>query len=226
MRRGSASTAPARARCTVRLSAADAIVYDGDHAFPRDGLCRHGGPAAGHAGRRVDPCGARAGRELIAFTPLSGERPRRRRPPPPPDRRPRSPPTRSCSQRPASGAVPARHLCTGALLPGGAAPRPVRQPLQQRHGPAASARGQVRRGRGYFRRAVASLTLRNPNPYDGEPSYHLGRACAIRAATTRPSMPSPRPFGTRPGRTPAISSWRGWPAGEGVRRSPRLEKPA
>ena len=28
----------------------------------------------------------------------------------------------------------------------------------------------------YFRQAVASLTRRNPNPYDGEPYYNLGLA--------------------------------------------------
>jgi tetratricopeptide (TPR) repeat protein len=35
-------------------------------------------------------------------------------------------------------------------------------------------RGQFARAEEYFRRAVATLTERNPNPYDGEPYYNLG----------------------------------------------------
>ncbi|MFD1875105.1 DUF5107 domain-containing protein [Hymenobacter bucti] len=35
-------------------------------------------------------------------------------------------------------------------------------------------RGQFARSEPYFRRAVATLTQRNPNPYDGEPYYNLG----------------------------------------------------
>ncbi len=35
-------------------------------------------------------------------------------------------------------------------------------------------RGRFAEAEPYFRRAVARLTLRNPNPYDGEPLYHLG----------------------------------------------------
>lgn len=36
--------------------------------------------------------------------------------------------------------------------------------------------GQFAEAEGYFRRAVERLTLRNPNPYDGEPYYNLGLA--------------------------------------------------
>src|SRR5581483_3763575 len=35
-------------------------------------------------------------------------------------------------------------------------------------------RGQIVRSEPYFRQAVATLTQRNPNPYDGEPYYNLG----------------------------------------------------
>jgi len=35
-------------------------------------------------------------------------------------------------------------------------------------------RGQFGQAEPYFRRAVASITRRNPNPYDGEPYYNLG----------------------------------------------------
>ncbi len=35
-------------------------------------------------------------------------------------------------------------------------------------------RGQFAKGEGHFRKAVATATRRNPNPYDGEPHYNLG----------------------------------------------------
>ncbi|MGV3557253.1 DUF5107 domain-containing protein [Larkinella arboricola] len=35
-------------------------------------------------------------------------------------------------------------------------------------------RGQIARAEPYFRRAIQTLTQRNPNPYDGEPYYNLG----------------------------------------------------
>jgi tetratricopeptide (TPR) repeat protein len=37
--------------------------------------------------------------------------------------------------------------------------------------------GQFREAEQHFVRAVRRLTLRNPNPYDGEPFYHLGLVC-------------------------------------------------
>jgi len=37
-------------------------------------------------------------------------------------------------------------------------------------------RGKFARAEAYFRRAIERLTLRNPNPYDGEPYYNLGLA--------------------------------------------------
>lgn len=40
-------------------------------------------------------------------------------------------------------------------------------------------RGQFARAEAYFRRAWESLTRRNPNPYDGEPSYNLGLALVM-----------------------------------------------
>ncbi|HEY4208116.1 MAG TPA: DUF5107 domain-containing protein, partial [Puia sp.] len=35
-------------------------------------------------------------------------------------------------------------------------------------------RGQFKKSEPYFRKAIETLTRRNPNPYDGEPYYHLG----------------------------------------------------
>lgn len=35
-------------------------------------------------------------------------------------------------------------------------------------------RGQLKKAEPYFRAAIGTLTTRNPNPYDGEPYYHLG----------------------------------------------------
>lgn len=35
-------------------------------------------------------------------------------------------------------------------------------------------RGQIAKAEPYFRKAIATLTQRNPNPYDGEAYYHLG----------------------------------------------------
>lgn len=40
-------------------------------------------------------------------------------------------------------------------------------------------RGQFARAENYFRRAWERLTRRNPNPYDGEPSYNLGLALVM-----------------------------------------------
>ena len=37
-------------------------------------------------------------------------------------------------------------------------------------------RGEFKRAEQYFRQAILRLTRRNPNPYDGEPYYHLGLA--------------------------------------------------
>lgn len=40
-------------------------------------------------------------------------------------------------------------------------------------------KGQFVAAEGYFRTAVTTLTERNPNPYDGEPSYNLGWSCKM-----------------------------------------------
>lgn len=44
-------------------------------------------------------------------------------------------------------------------------------------------RGQFAEAEVYFRRAVATLTERNPNPYDGEPLYNLGLALKYQGRT-------------------------------------------
>lgn len=40
-------------------------------------------------------------------------------------------------------------------------------------------RGEASEAEGYFRRAIETLTRRNPNPYDGEPFYNLGLALRL-----------------------------------------------
>lgn len=40
-------------------------------------------------------------------------------------------------------------------------------------------RGKFAEAEDYFRRAVARVTLRNPNPYDGEPYYNLGKSLCM-----------------------------------------------
>ncbi len=40
-------------------------------------------------------------------------------------------------------------------------------------------RGRFAEAEPYFRRAIARLTMRNPNPYDGEPLYNLGLALRL-----------------------------------------------
>jgi tetratricopeptide (TPR) repeat protein len=42
-------------------------------------------------------------------------------------------------------------------------------------------RGRFEEAEGFFRTAVERLTARNPNPYDGEPFYHLGRSLAMQS---------------------------------------------
>lgn len=40
-------------------------------------------------------------------------------------------------------------------------------------------KGQFAKAESYFKRAVETLTQRNPNPYDGEPYYNLGWSCKM-----------------------------------------------
>lgn len=40
-------------------------------------------------------------------------------------------------------------------------------------------KGRFAEAEGYFRKAVETLTERNPNPYDGEPYYNLGWSCKM-----------------------------------------------
>ena len=44
-------------------------------------------------------------------------------------------------------------------------------------------KGQFAKAEGYFRKAVETLTERNPNPYDGEPYYNLGWSCLMQDKT-------------------------------------------
>lgn len=40
-------------------------------------------------------------------------------------------------------------------------------------------KGQFAQAEGFFRKAIETLTERNPNPYDGEPYYNLGWSCVM-----------------------------------------------
>ena len=40
-------------------------------------------------------------------------------------------------------------------------------------------RGQIGKAEPYFKTAIATLTRRNPNPYDGEPYYNLGMSLVL-----------------------------------------------
>ena len=40
-------------------------------------------------------------------------------------------------------------------------------------------KGQFAMAESYFRKAVETLTERNPNPYDGEPYYNWGWSCMM-----------------------------------------------
>ncbi|MBS1603901.1 MAG: DUF5107 domain-containing protein, partial [Bacteroidetes bacterium] len=44
-------------------------------------------------------------------------------------------------------------------------------------------RGQFKKSEPFFRKAIATLTSRNPNPYDGEPFYNLGLALQLQGRT-------------------------------------------
>jgi tetratricopeptide (TPR) repeat protein len=44
-------------------------------------------------------------------------------------------------------------------------------------------RGQFARAAPYFRKAIVTLTARNPNPYDGEPYYNLGWSLLMQGKT-------------------------------------------
>ena len=44
-------------------------------------------------------------------------------------------------------------------------------------------RGQFQKAEPYFRKAIATLTQRNPNPYDGEPYYNLGWSLTLQGRT-------------------------------------------
>lgn len=44
-------------------------------------------------------------------------------------------------------------------------------------------KGQFAQAEAYFRKAVETLTERNPNPYDGEPYYNLGWSCLMQDKT-------------------------------------------
>jgi tetratricopeptide (TPR) repeat protein len=118
---------------------------------------------------------ARTGRELVAFTPL--------------------PDARAPIPAPAMAAVPPSEIPSNEeLFLNGLnleqyrhatyAPEPYyeealrRDPFDSRCNNALGLllyrRGKFAEAEPYFRKAIASLTRRNPNPYDGEPYYNLG----------------------------------------------------
>ena len=46
-------------------------------------------------------------------------------------------------------------------------------------------RGQFAKAEPYFKTAIATLTRRNPNPYDGEPYYNLGMSLVLQEKYSR-----------------------------------------
>ncbi len=116
-----------------------------------------------------------SGRELLAFTPL-------------PDETPETPAPASPAKPPAEIASNEELFLNGLHLEqyrhATYAPEPYyeealrRDPLDSRCNNALGLllyrRGKFAEAEPYFRRSIQRLTLRNPNPYDGEPYYNLG----------------------------------------------------
>ncbi|MCC9074633.1 DUF5107 domain-containing protein [Litorilinea aerophila] len=114
-------------------------------------------------------------RELLSFTPL-------------PDEKPEIPPPATPARPPADIESNEELYLNGLHLEqyrhATYAPEPYyqealrRDPLDSRCNNAMGLllyrRGQFAAAEPYFRRAIESLTRRNPNPYDGEPFYNLG----------------------------------------------------
>jgi tetratricopeptide (TPR) repeat protein len=120
---------------------------------------------------------ALTGRELIAFTPLPGERA-----PIPSPATPAKPPSAITSNE----ELFLNGLHLEQYRHATYAPEPYyeealrRDPLDSRCSNALGLllyrRGKFAAAEPFFRTAIASLTRRNPNPYDGEPYYNLGLA--------------------------------------------------
>ena len=72
-------------------------------------------------------------------------------------------------------------------------------------------RGQFAKAEPYLRRAVASITRRNPNPYDGEPYYNFGWALKLQGrlddavAKCTEGLAVHQEVGSRPGEAQIIS---------------------
>ena len=123
---------------------------------------------------------ALSGRELVAFTP-------------PPDEPAPLPSPARAAQPPAEIATNEELFLNGLHLEqyrhATYAPEPYyeealrRDPLDSRCNTALGRllfqRGKFAEAEGYFRQAIAGLTRRNPNPYDGEPFYNLGLALSM-----------------------------------------------
>lgn len=120
-------------------------------------------------------CDAADGRELISFTPL-------------PEEKPAIPSPATPAKAPAEIATNEELFLNGLHLEqyrhATYAPEPYyeealrRDPFDSRCNNALGLllyrRGKFAAAEPYFRKAIAGLTRRNPNPYDGEPLYNLG----------------------------------------------------
>ena len=102
--------------------------------------------------------------------------------------------------RPAPGAVPARHPLARAVLARGAAPRP--RPRRDPHRPRRPRYRAARYAEAerHLRAAIARLTRLNPNPAEGEAHYLLG-------LTLRPAGSRRRGVRRRSRRRPGCDAW-------------------
>lgn len=66
-------------------------------------------------------------------------------------------------------------------------------------------KGQFAKAEPYFRQAIATLTERNPNPYDGEPLYNLGWSLKMQGRYEEAYEQFSKPAGTQPGKMPVTS---------------------
>lgn len=88
-------------------------------------------------------------------------------------------------------------------------------------------KGEFAQAEPYLRNAIARLTEKNPNPYDGEAFYNLGLALKFQEKMMRPTIRSINRVGTRHGKTQATIRWPRFPcpAAIGKKLSKRLKNP-
>ena len=165
-------------RVRVRLNAAGATLYDAEHDLSPEHTLQASAPLpAAYAPEKITLSVHDGDEEIITFTPL--------------------PPSNEAPPQPATPArAPAEIESSDELFINGQhleqyrhatyAPEPYylealrRDPLDARCNNALGLlllrRGRFAEAEPYFRSAIARLTSRNPNPYDGEAYYNLGLA--------------------------------------------------